>query len=278
MTYGSLGPGALDYLPCRYGKSKLLFRGPKRRLDAPFIAFIGGAETYGKFIRTPFPAMTETELGVNCVNFGIPNAGVDVFLNDAMISHAVDQSRATVVQVLGAQNLSNRFYSVHPRRNDRIVAASPMVRTIYRDVDFTEFHFTKHMLNCLHVVSVERFATVRQELQAAWVARMRLLLERVNGKTVLLWMADRPPPLEADMGFHPTKSMDPLFVTREMLDALSSYATEFVEVTATADAMACAADDMYFSDLEAPTVKGVLGPKTHADAADALAKTLARML
>lgn len=30
MTYDALGAGALDYLPCRYGTSKLLFRGPRR--------------------------------------------------------------------------------------------------------------------------------------------------------------------------------------------------------------------------------------------------------
>jgi hypothetical protein len=33
MTYDVLGPGPLDYLPCRYDMSRLLFRGPKRNLN-----------------------------------------------------------------------------------------------------------------------------------------------------------------------------------------------------------------------------------------------------
>ena len=36
MAYDNPGDGALDYFPCRYGKSKLMFRGPRRRLEAPY--------------------------------------------------------------------------------------------------------------------------------------------------------------------------------------------------------------------------------------------------
>ncbi|MDC1223540.1 DUF6473 family protein [Ascidiaceihabitans sp.] len=46
MTYDVLGAGNLDYLPCRYGTSKLLFRGPRRPLKEPYIAFLSGTETY----------------------------------------------------------------------------------------------------------------------------------------------------------------------------------------------------------------------------------------
>ena len=70
MTYIASGRGIVDYLPCRYGESKLLFRGPKKDLSEPYIAFIGSTETYGKFIQTPFPALVEDAVGMPCVNFG----------------------------------------------------------------------------------------------------------------------------------------------------------------------------------------------------------------
>ncbi len=66
MAYENLGESALDYVPCRYGKSKLLFRGPKRKLTAPYVAMIGGTETYGKFVETPFPALTGVPLTRRC--------------------------------------------------------------------------------------------------------------------------------------------------------------------------------------------------------------------
>ena len=152
MTYDVLGPGPLDYLPCRYGASKLLFRGPKRDLSAPYLAFVGTTETYGKFIETPFPALVEETLGVTCANFGQITAGVDAFASDPFVLQAASDAEITVIQIMGTQNMTNRFYSVHPRRNDRFVAAASILKTIFREVDFADFHFNKHMLSHLMTV------------------------------------------------------------------------------------------------------------------------------
>ena len=70
MAYAYPGDGALDYFPCRYGMSKLLFRGPHRELDGPFCAVLGGTETYGKFVADPYPALVEQMTGLRMVNLG----------------------------------------------------------------------------------------------------------------------------------------------------------------------------------------------------------------
>lgn len=274
MTYDVLGAGALDYMPCRYGQSKLLFRGPERRLDAPYVAFIGGTATYGKFIKNPYPALVESGLGVNCMNFGIANAGVDVLLNDSFLSSACNTSEATVVQIIGAQNLSNRFYTVHPRRNDRFVTASPLLKSIYPEVDFAEFHFNRHMLSGLHGVCSERFAVVRDEVQTAWAARMKLLLKQVAGKVVLVWFADHAPLAQEEAILDPAKARSPLFVTREMLDDLTPHATGYVEVVATPEAVAAGRDGMIFSQMEAMAAAEMLGPKAHGEVAQHLGPVL----
>lgn len=274
MTYDVLGAGALDYMPCRYGQSKLLFRGPERRLDAPYVAFLGGTATYGKFIKNPYPALVESGLGVNCMNFGIANAGVDVLLNDSFLSGACNNSAATVVQIIGAQNLSNRFYTVHPRRNDRFVTASPLLTSIYPEVDFAEFHFNRHMLSSLYNVSKERFAAVRDEVQTAWVARMKLSLKKATGKTVLVWFADHEPLEHEFVGLDPATARSPLFVSREMLDQLTEHATAYVEVVATSEAIAAGTEGMVFSQMEAMAAAEMLGPKAHGEVALQLGKVL----
>ena len=124
MTFETMGSVGLDYLPCRYGHSKLLFRGPRRRLEGAYCIALGGTETYGKYIHTPFPALLEKAIRIPVVNLGLPNAGIDVFLNEAVVLDACNGARATIIQLPGAQNMSNRFYSVHPRRNDRFLQAS----------------------------------------------------------------------------------------------------------------------------------------------------------
>ena len=158
MSYDALGVAALNYAPCKYGNARVRFRGPSRRMDVPYVAFVGGSETYGRFIKAPFPALIESDLGVNCINFGVLNAGLDVFVNEGFFSEAASGAAVTVLQIVGTQNMSNRFYTVHPRRNDRFLDASAMLKTVYPEVDFSEFNFTKHMLTKLYEVSRERFS------------------------------------------------------------------------------------------------------------------------
>lgn len=274
MTYDTLGVGAVDYLPCRYGTSKLLFRGPKRRLKAKYVAFIGGTETYGKFIERPFPALIERETGLTCVNFGVPNAGVDVFAQDPFVRDAATAARVTVVQVMGAQNMSNRFYSVHPRRNDRFVNASQVLQTIYREVDFSDFHFTKHLLTNLVTVSADRFEMVRQELKQSWVARMKLLLSQISGKIILVWIAQHSPEQDEEMQ---NFGADPMFVTRDMIDSVRPVVTEVVEVVASPEALAKGTEGMVFAQMEAPAAGHLMGPAVHEEAAAAVGDVVARL-
>lgn len=278
MTYEVLGAGALNYEPCRYGDSRILFRGPQRCLNVPYVAFIGGTETYGKFINAPFPAMIENQIGISCVNFGVSNAGIDAFLNDCFILDAANGAQVTVIQIIGAHNLSNRFYSVHPRRNDRFLKASELLVAIYPEVDFSEFHFNRHMLSMLHHVSRERFKIVLDEVRTTWTARMKLLLRKITGRTVLLWFADHTPPVDNTLFPDPSHGPEPLFITRHMIDELTAYATGFVEVVASAHARAAGTKGMSFGEMETMAAHKMPGPQAHGEVATRLARELKGLL
>ena len=260
MAFERPGESPIDYQQCRYGYSKLLFRGPKRKLDAPFIAFIGGTETYGKYLPKPFAALIEEQTGRTCVNFGTVNSGVDAFVVDGSVLPICGKADVTVVQVMGAHNMSNRFYSVHPRRNDRFLKASTLMRTIFREVDFTEFSFTRHLLMTLKTVSPSKFAVLEQELKAAWLARMELLLSRISGKVVLLWVSDRTPSIDPegrDLG------QDPLFVDAEMIEALRGKLHDYVEVVVPIELRAMGTEGMLFPQLETAMAQEMYGPAVH---------------
>ncbi len=275
MAYDHLGAGALDYLSCRYGKSKLLFRGPKRKLDGRYVAAIGGTETYGKFMPRPYPDRTEAALGTKVVNLGCVNAGIDVFSQDPAVLEACSGAAVTVIEIPGAQNMSNRFYAVHPRRNDRFLRASTLLKSFYREVDFTEFHFTRHLLSALKAADADRFAIVEGELKDAWVARMKALMSRIDSKIVLLWLASHAP---EDCTTCSDQGGDPLFVDRAMLEAVTPYAARVVEVVVSPDDVAAGAEGMVFSDLEAPAVQEMLGTRAHQMAAAALTPVLKGLL
>lgn len=265
---------SLDYDPVRYGASRISFRGPKKDLRGRYVAFLGGSETYGKFIRRPFPELVEKALGVTCVNLGYMNAGVDAFVHEAEVLSLAKKAEITVIQLMGAQNMSNRLYRVHPRRNDRFLTASSMMRSVFREVDFTEYNFTRHMLQDVAARASDRFSFVTGELRTAWSARMMQLLEALPGKKVLLWFSDHCPPKEAQL----LPASDPWFVDKGMIDRLRDHVDGVVHVRVTEQAMAQGSQGKHFSPYEWSAAQHMFGPMAHAEAAQELLHTLRPMM
>ena len=274
MAYEQPGGGPLDYHPCRHGNSKLLFRGPKRDIRDRYCAVIGGSETYGKYVRDPYPALIERALGRTVLNLGCMNAGTDVLLNEPVFLDLAAQAAVTVIQVLGAHNLSNRFYSVHPRRNDRFLHPSQVLRTLYPDVDFTEFHYTRHLLQTLRQVSAARYGLIEQELKAAWVARMRQALHLIPGPSVLLLIGDHRAIGKSRGDLEPS----PFFIDAEMLATVSRRASELICIQPSTAAIAARTEGMVFAPLEAPAAAELPGPQVHAEIAEVLAPVVARYI
>jgi hypothetical protein len=275
MAYAYPSDFSLDYFPCHYGASKLLFRGPKQSLARPYCVAIGGTETYGKFVTDPFARLLSAATDRTVINLGCMNAGPDVFLNDPEVLDIASRADLTIVQIVGAHNLSNRFYAVHPRRNDRFLRANPWLQSIYREVDFTEFHFTRHMLQTLFQVSPHRFVKVAAELQSTWAARMSQLLRGIKGKTLLLWMADHAPQ-SARAGADAYG--DPVLVHAGMIEEVRPFATAYLEVVTSRAANTEGVENMAFSPLERPAAEGVPGPLAHREVADALGDALHQLL
>ncbi|SHI83705.1 DUF6473 family protein [Wenxinia saemankumensis] len=203
---------------CTYGASRLRFRGPPRPLTGGYIACLGGGDTIGGEVRRPWPEVLERALARPCLNLGLANASPDAFLNDPGLLDLVRGAELTVIEAVGAQNMTNRLYAVHPRRNDRFIGARPPLEALFPEVDFADFCFTRHMLGTLAGLSRRRFSIVRAELQQAWIGRMRQLIAAAGGRAVLAWLAPAAPPRGPEEGG--TLGPDPLFVTAEMLSAL----------------------------------------------------------
>ncbi len=275
MSYEKIGLETLNYDPCRYSGAKLLFRGPKRDLTSEYLAFLGGTDTYGKFIAQPFPSLIEQATGCRCVNFGWPNAGADVYLNEPAVLQYASNARLTVLQLPSAQNMSNRFYRVHPRRNDRFVRASKKLHKLYPEVDFTEFHFVRHMLRHLQTLSSDRFDAVLEELSEAWPPRIRLLLRQIDCPVVLLWFSQRCPE-EADTSLK--IAHDPGFVSRDMIEDLRNDVADMVEFQPSKSAQKAGQKGMVFSQIEAPAAVALMGPTSHVEVAQVLQVVIADLI
>lgn len=261
MSYEGAGAAVPGVEICCYGASRLPVRGPRRELQEPYLAFLGGSDTFGRHVPRPFPDLVEAGLGRTCVNLGAPNAGLDSYLNDPVLLDIAAGAHGVVVQLAGISDLGNRFFRVHPRRNDRFLEPTPLLRAIYRDVDFTEFSFNRHMLASLEALSAKRFAPLRDELRRVWLARMKLLIGRMRGRVTLLWLHYDG----AETGFD---------VARSQVEELRPLVQSVLEFRVLGAEAAGEMDDMVYAPLQAPAAARLLGPASHARIATRLCRVL----
>ena len=260
--------GDLRLTSCSYGLSKLQFRGPMRPTQDPYIAMLGGSETFAKFVAKPYPDLIETAIGEVCLNLGIQAAGPDAFLRDTAIHSMCHDAAAVVIQVVGAANLTNAFYKVHPRRNDRFIAPTARLTALYPEVDFADIAFTGHLVERLRSVDPVRFDQVRLQLQETWVTRMTAMVTQIKAPVVLLWFASRSP----DDTHNAT--CDPVFVTRAMLERVRGDVSDVIEVVeATGNT-----DGMCHAPLDTLVARDMMGVNAHEAAAKALRAPLLHAL
>lgn len=232
MSIRFAGDFSPDVQSCHYGHARLNFRGPERDLRQDFVAVLGGSEAYGRFVALPFPTLMEPCLGLGVANLAQARASADFYLTEPAVLEVAAKARAVAVVVMGATNQSNRYYRVHPRRNDRFIQASPQLRALYPEVDFTEFHFTQHLLRHLQAVSTKRFDAVAEELREVWVERMRELLGRIPVPALLTWIAQREPPMASGVVDLACK---PALVDADMIGKIRDLAADYTEITLAAD-------------------------------------------
>ena len=212
-------------------------------------------------------------MGTPVANLGVFQAGLSLFSEERWLLDAASGAQLTVLQVLGAQNMSNRLYSVHSRRNDRFLAVSPALRDIFPDVDFSEINFTGHLFSTLSRRSRAAFQVLVDELKWAWIQRMRRIVKTIQSDVVLLWMSDRSP----DDSGGPADTVEPAFVDRSMLDALACEVAGLVEVVADDTSPVTRMEGKLFAQEEKDAALAYPGAGQHLRAAERLAQEIARI-
>jgi hypothetical protein len=226
---------------------------------------------YGRYLVDPFPALLEDRIATSVVNLAVENAGIDAYLNDPGVLSAAANARLVVVQLSCSQNTSNRYYSVHPRRNDRFLKASPVLQSLYPEMDFTEVHFTRHLLARLRGICPDRFKEIAEEVRTAWLWRMRRLVGQLKGDVVLVWFA--PVPL-ADIRF--SAPSGDIFLDRPTIEALRPHVRRIVELVLrdwNGDR-----SEMHIPELESARAVHLPGPRAHRHAAEAIALAVRPLL
>jgi len=118
--------------------------------------------------------------------------GVDFHLSEPALPEVACTAAGFALVLPPLGNLSNAYYAVHPRRNDRFLRAHPALKALFPEVDFAPMSFTGHALNALAHTCPERYALVRRALAQDWRERMGVLLDRLPINGVLIELPSAP--------------------------------------------------------------------------------------
>ncbi|KUJ85163.1 hypothetical protein AVO45_17535 [Ruegeria marisrubri] len=240
-------------------------------MDGPYTACLGGTETFGRFVGEPFPALLEQRIGRTCLNLGSICCGLEAMSGDETLIELANGAEVCILQVPGAHSLSNDLFRVHPRRNDRFLAPTEMLRGLYPEVDFTEFHFTRHLLGRLHALADARFETVLDQLRNAWSERLQDLIARLQVPVVLLWLRYES---GSKSGAPDALGTEPLLVDSHMVSRLRPACAAIVEIPVRASAESHELEDMLFGVLQQPSAEHLIGPATHREISERLYRAL----
>ncbi|KIC40023.1 hypothetical protein RA27_17065 [Ruegeria sp. ANG-R] len=267
MSYQSINADGPAETTCSYGASLLHFRGPQRALNSSYVACLGGEETFGRFVEDPFPTILERRLDRRCLNLGSLFCGVEALTQDAGLLDIVNAADVCVLQMPGLLGQSNRFYRVHPRRNDRFVTPTPDLIALYPEEDFTDIHFVRHLLTRLKARSDARIELVEQELRTGWIERLSTFLDKVRPPVVMLR-------LEVEGAAATSMPYEPAAVDSQMIEALRPRCAEVTTLGVQVSGVSDELEDMLFGTLQQPMAEHMIGPATHRRIAEALAHAI----
>lgn len=263
-----LDEALINYHSYRFGRRQRLLRGPMPDLSGRYIAFLGGEQTFGKFVEEPYTKLVQEETKLTALNIGVDGAGPGFFLNDPVLLEAACRAEVCVIEMTSAWNLSNRLYTVGRRYNRRLRAVSDMLRGLYPQVDFEQYDFVGKMLERLHALDSEKFEMIEKEMSAAWVARMKLLLESVETKKILFWFSERSPDERTKIDASKARLKYPDQVTRDMIDQVAGMADGLVECVLEPQGPKASAD------VRPKVSRNFASPRMHAMASEKLTKAL----
>lgn len=197
----------------------LRLRGPAPGERAPggYIAFVGAAQTFGRFCPEPFPALVSKDLEIPSLNLGFGGAGPPVFLRHPELIQLMNEAVLVVLQVMSARYEGNSLFE---GSGGPLKARSTGERMRAEDAYEPLLALGDQAL----VKSIVR------ETRETWIAGYKQLLSLIQVPTVLFWLSVREPGYTEKYD-----SVDELFgdfphlVNQEMVETVKSDCDAYVE-------------------------------------------------
>ena len=194
-------------------------RGPEPGNSPYRVACAGGAQTFGRFVDSPFPEQLAASLGCPVLNLGIGGAGPAFFLAQPILD-ALNAADVAVLQVVSGRSASNsRFQSLRGGilgKDTQSGERCELIDVVRRAVEAGNSRLVRKIVDETREDYVDSFVKV---------------LRAIRKPTILLWFAPRDLDYTIDLK-HAKGVLGPYpqLVDRAMVTRIAAAADAYVEV------------------------------------------------
>jgi LPS sulfotransferase NodH len=196
------------------------YRGPAVDTNERYLAFIGAAQTFGRFVSEPFPTLLGRRLGIPVLNLGVGGAGPRHF-NATKYLTLLNRAEAVVVQVMSGRSASNSQFDNSAR--GCMVGTSPLFKEPIRADTF--------FARAAEVFPHERLERLVAETRDDYTTQFLDLISKISAPRILLWLSTRAPQYQEDYTRPPHGIFGPFpqLVNSKMVAEIAASCDEYVE-------------------------------------------------
>jgi hypothetical protein len=208
----------MDYKLYRLPGVNTYFRGPALTSER-YIACVGAAQTFGRFVAEPFPVLLSRRMGIETLNLGRGAAGPTFPLSNPILMKHINLAQLAIVQVVSGRSQSNSLFHV---KNHGMIGINQVDGREMVASDFYEGLMKQDERLAREIVA---------ETRANYVRTMTELLNSIQVPKILFWFSVRTPEYQErwQPPAHGIFAEFPQLVNRQMVDELRPYCQRYVE-------------------------------------------------
>ena len=200
-----------------------LFRGPKpvNLNRGEFFICMGAAQTFGRFVPKPFPALVAEKLNLQVLNAGHAGAGPLFFLQQKKILEIANSAKFAIVQVMSGRSESNTLFT---SKN----GTAKLTRKIDGKTNQAEIIYDDFLAGASYG-EIEKLVA---ETRLLYTQHFIELLQKIRVPKILFWFSERKP--EYNQSYENARKLFgkfPHLVNSEMVEKIRPFADHYVECT-----------------------------------------------
>ncbi len=178
-------------------------------IAGPYIAVLGGAETYGRHMSSPYAVTLSQMLGCQVMNLGTVHGGLDSLDRTIGLTAYARQAQAIVIECPDPRHSTNAYYHVHRYNNDRVIGVTAAFRAAFRGIDTGSLHYVGHVWKACQTIDPDRTAQMAMDIQLDARQRFTTYVSQFESPVVTVSFDDFCPDTVA-LRFKPSVRITPV--------------------------------------------------------------------